>query len=33
MFGPIVGGHGYTLPQLVRDKAADRARPKIKKRT
>ena len=33
LFGPIVGGHGYTLPQLVQDKAADRSRKKVKKGT
>jgi hypothetical protein len=31
LFGPIAEGHGYTLPHLVRDKAADR-RKKPRKR-
>jgi hypothetical protein len=31
LFGPVVEGHAYTLPQLVRDKAADRPRKKSKK--
>ena len=32
LFGPIVEGHAYTLPRLVRDKAADRPRKKSRKR-
>jgi hypothetical protein len=32
LFGPVVGGHAYTLPHLVREKAADRPRKKRKKR-
>ena len=32
LFGPVVEGHAYTLPHLLRDKAADRPRKKSRKR-